>query len=221
MMVGYGGTGKSGKAYHYYTCKNAKKKLCRKKVVSKQYIEDRVIEECRKLLTDSNINSIAQSVVAACEKDYDSSILKLLRKDLKSIDTAIENLWKALEQGQEIDGIRERIDKRTAEKKDKETQIAVEENREVFFTIEKIKIFLYSLKNGKINDEDNRRGIINIFLSTVYLYEDRLTLILNGGNVPITVSDILLDEIETDNEALLSSSIGVPAPPTGPKTNCN
>ena len=26
MMTGYGGTGKSGKAYHYYACKNAKKK---------------------------------------------------------------------------------------------------------------------------------------------------------------------------------------------------
>ena len=32
MMTGYGGTSKSGKAYHYYACKNAKKKLCRKKV---------------------------------------------------------------------------------------------------------------------------------------------------------------------------------------------
>ena len=104
MMVGYGGTGKSGKAYHYYACKNAKKKLCRKKVVDKRFIEDMVIAECRKLLTDSNINNISQSVVAACEKDYDSSILKLLRKDMKVVDTAIENLWKALEQGQEIEG---------------------------------------------------------------------------------------------------------------------
>lgn len=36
MMIGYGGTSKSGKTYHYYACKNAKKKLCNKKVVSKE-----------------------------------------------------------------------------------------------------------------------------------------------------------------------------------------
>ena len=33
MMTGYGGTGKPGKAYHYYACKNAKKHKCQKKVV--------------------------------------------------------------------------------------------------------------------------------------------------------------------------------------------
>jgi DNA invertase Pin-like site-specific DNA recombinase len=213
MMVGYGGTGRSGKAYYYYTCKGARKKLCRKKIVDKQKIEDRVILECRRLLTDSNIEDIALSVVAACEKDYDSSILKLLRKDLKSIETAIENLWKALEQGQEIEGIRERIEKRTVEKKDIEAQIAIEQNREVFFTVEQIKLFLYSLKNGDVNDENNRRGIVNIFLSAVYLYDDRFTLILNGGNVPITISDILIEEIEADNVAFGCSTMVVPTPP--------
>ncbi len=42
MMTGYGGTGKSGKAYHYYACKNAKKHLCQKKVVDKKRIEDTI-----------------------------------------------------------------------------------------------------------------------------------------------------------------------------------
>ena len=32
MMVGYGGTGKSGKQYHYYMCKKARKKKCDKKI---------------------------------------------------------------------------------------------------------------------------------------------------------------------------------------------
>lgn len=31
MMTGYGGTGKSGKTYHYYICRKAKKKKCNKK----------------------------------------------------------------------------------------------------------------------------------------------------------------------------------------------
>lgn len=51
MMIGYGGTSKSGKAYHYYACKNTKKKLCHKKVVSKELIEDRIVNVCYKMLT--------------------------------------------------------------------------------------------------------------------------------------------------------------------------
>ena len=212
MMVGYGGTGRSGKAYHYYNCKNARKKICTKKVADKHWIEDRIILECRKMLTDENIENIAKSVATASEKDYDSSIMKLLRKDLKSIDTAIENLWVALEQGQEVEGIQERIGKRKVEKKEIEAQIAVEENRETFFTAEQIRAFLYSLKNGNVNDENNRRGIVNIFLNAVYLYDDKFTLILNGGNVPLTISDILLEEIEADNQGFEGSSMVALAP---------
>ncbi len=43
---------KLGRQYHYYNCKNARKKKCKKKIVSKQLIEDRVVAECLKLLTD-------------------------------------------------------------------------------------------------------------------------------------------------------------------------
>ena len=55
MMTGYGGTSKSGRKYYYYACKKAKKKLCQKKIVNKQAIEDKVVSECYKLLTDANI----------------------------------------------------------------------------------------------------------------------------------------------------------------------
>jgi len=120
-----------------------------------------------------------------------------------------------LEQGQEVEGIQERIGKRKVEKKDIEAQIAIEENRETFFTAEQIRAFLYSLKNGNVNDENNRRGIVNIFLNAVYLYDDKFTLILNGGNVPLTISDILLEEIEADNQGFEGSSMVALAPDIG------
>jgi len=75
MMIGYGGTGKSGKAYHYYACKNAKKKLCHKKVVSKELIEDRIVNACYKMLTDSNINRIAAEVAKVCKADMDTATI--------------------------------------------------------------------------------------------------------------------------------------------------
>jgi site-specific DNA recombinase len=213
MMTGYGGTGKSGKAYHYYACKNAKKKLCRKKVVDKQYIEDRVVLECRKLLTDSNIERVAASVAAVCEADYDGAAIKRLKVAMQEADGAIENLWKALELGQSAEMITERIEKRKKEKEELEAQIAIETGKQIVLTAPQIRAFLYSLQKGNVNDTNNRRGIINIFLQAVYLWDDKLTIVLNGGDKAITMDDILLDEIEADNTQYEGSRMVAEAPP--------
>lgn len=214
MMIGYSGTSKTGTTYHYYICKNSRKKLCKKKVVNKQAIEDRVVSECRKLLTDSNIIKIAEAVSTACKADYDSSAIKRIKDAIQEADRAIENLWKALEHGQAIDMITARINQRKQEKEELQGQLAIETGKQVIFTAPQIEAFLYSLKKGKVDDENNRKGIINIFLRAVYLWDDKIMLILNGGDKPTTIEDILLDEIEANNEAFVSSSMVMNAPPT-------
>ena len=90
MMTGYGGTGKSGKTYHYYACNNFKRRKCKKKVIGKEKIEDRVVLECRKLLTDSNIERIAASVSEVCESNRDTASIKRIKVAIQEADTAIE-----------------------------------------------------------------------------------------------------------------------------------
>ena len=218
MMTGYGGTGKSGKTYHYYACNNFKRRKCKKKVISKEKIEDRVVLECRKLLTDSNIEQIAASVSEVCESNRDTASIKRIRAAIQEADTAIENLWKALERGQATDMITERIEKRQHEKEELQAQLAVEMAKQVTLTAPQVRTYLYSLKQGAKNDENIRRGIINIFLRAVYLYDDRFTLVLNGSDTPITIDDILLDEIEEGlegdpNSCEGCSSLVADAPP--------
>lgn len=218
MMTGYGGTGKSGKTYHYYACNNFKRRKCKKKVISKEKIEDRVVLECRKLLTDSNIERIAASVSEVCESNRDTASIKRIRAAIQEADTAIENLWKALERGQAADMITERIEKRQHEKEELQAQLSVEMAKQVTLTAPQVRAYLYSLRQGDKNDESIKRGIINIFLRAVYLYDDRFTLVLNGSDTPITIDDILLDEIEEGldedlSNHTLSSSLVADAPP--------
>ena len=196
MMNVYGGTGKSGKAYHYYACNNFKRRKCKKKVISKEKIENRVVLECRKLLTDSNIEHIAASVAAVCESDRDTVSIKRIKAAIQEADTAIENLWKALEKGQAADMITERIEKRQSEKEELQAQLAIEMNKQVRLSAPDIRAYLYALKYGDKNDENTKRGIINIFLRAIYLFDETFTLILNGSDRPIVIDDILLDEIE-------------------------
>ncbi len=213
MMTGYGGTSKSGLLHRYYRCNNVKKHNCKKKVVRKKYIEDRVVLECRNMLTASNIERLAASVAAACEADYDNSAIKRLKAALKETTTAIENLWKALEQGQSVEMITERLEQRKREKEDLETQIAIEMNKEVTYTAPQIRAFLHSLAKGNLNDETKRKAMINIFLQAVYLWDSKMTLILNGGDKPIEIDGILLDEIEANNTEVVCSHMGAVAPP--------
>ena len=114
--------------------------------------------------------------------------------------------------------ITERIEKRQHEKEELQAQLAVEMAKQVTLTAPQVRAYLYSLRQGDKNDENIKRGIINIFLRAVYLYDDRFTLVLNGSDTPITIDDILLDEIEEGLEGDLTncercSSLVADAPP--------
>jgi len=214
MMTGYGGTGEHGKKYYYYACKNAKKKLCHKRIVNKEAVESRVVAECHKLLTDRSIIALAKGVANAGKAAFDSSTVKRLKDSLGKTEAAIENLWKALESGQSVEMITERIEKRKQEKDEIQTQIAIETGKDVAYTEEQVYNFLHSLKKGNLQTESVRRGIINIFLHSVYLFDDHFTLMLNGGKKQIIIDDVLLDDVETDNEVFKRSHMVAQGPPT-------
>lgn len=218
MMTGYAGTSKTGAVHHYYICNGRKKKTCNKKNVRKEYIEALVVNKCRELLTDENIQIIAKEVAAVCAADYDGSLLKSLRVKLKEVEKAIDNLLVALESGQAADVITARISQRTAEKKELERQIAIELKAQTPIDEKEILFFLYALKKGDANDERHRKMLINIFLVAAYLYDDKITYVLTAGDKTLTVTDSLLDNIDASNADYMSSFMNDTAPPKRP---CN
>lgn len=218
MMVGYGGTSKTGRQYHYYMCKNARRKKCGKKIVSKSYIEDRVVNECLKMLTEEKIRFIAKKVAEECAKSPDNLTAKALKKAIREADTAIENLWKAIEQGQAVEMLTDRLNKRMAEKAELEAQLAIEENKKITLTETQILAFLDYVCEMPADDVNKRRAIINIFVHSIYLYDDHFTLIINASKKPLSIDNIPLDDIETAFEGETGalegcSSLSTPAPP--------
>ncbi len=59
-----------------------------------------------------------------------------------------------------------------------------------------ILYFFNKLKNGDINDIKYKRTLINIFVKSVYLYEEKVTIIFNIDNISVTVDSIILDKID-------------------------
>lgn len=196
MMVGYGGTSRNGKQYHYYCCKKARKKKCNKKIISKSIIEDIVVKTCLTMLTKENCKYIASQVGKYCTDDSDNLAVKNLKSAVKNLDTAIENLWNSLERGENTEMITERINARTAEKEKLLIELAKEENKRTVLSEAQIAAFLDYVLMLPADDINKKRAIINIFVNAIYLYDDHLDIVFNASNQMMEAKNIPIDDIE-------------------------
>lgn len=196
MMTGYGGTSRNGKVHRYYACNNMKKKLCDKKIVGKEYIENLVVDKCRELLTDENIELIAKEIVKVAERDREHSNVRRLEKLLSDNEKAVANLMKALETGEIAELIAARIKEKQQEHAEIEKQLAAENVALVRLTEPQIKFFLTQIRDGDANDPTYRKALVTALVNRIYLYDDKITFILNAGNAPVEITEQLLDDIE-------------------------
>lgn len=152
MMVGICGTSRTGKRHAYYSCNKSRKKLCDKKNVKKEDIEDIVVKEARNILTDENINKIAKTVVKLVEEEKDTSTLKRLQNLLKQNEKQKANLFDSLKIC-DIDSVRksifEEIAKVETEHNDIESQIQVESSKKINLDETQVIYFLTQMKKRR------------------------------------------------------------------------
>ena len=182
MMVGVSGTSRTGKTYEYYSCNKSRKKLCNKKNVQKEYIEDLVIEEARKILTDKNIDKISKTVVKLAEKEKDNTILKRLDNQLMENDRQKANLFDSLKVC-DIDSVRksifEEIAKMEADRKEIETQIQKEKAKKVNLDETQVRYFLQQMRSGDLNNMKYRKMLVNTLINKIYLTDGDITIYFN------------------------------------------
>lgn len=217
MMTGVSGTSKTKKIYNYYTCNGAKKKTCHKKPVQKEYIENLVVDECRKLLTDENIEIITHKTIALCEREKENSDLKQMNKLLKDCSRKMSNLITAISEC-DIDSVRKAMYAEVArletEKQKIEKQIALEQGSQLDLNESEVKFFLTQLRKGNINELKYRKTLINVFVVAIYLYDDKITYIFTVGDKTVQFDEKLLNDIEQANsDDLKSSFMSAVAPP--------
>jgi len=208
------GTGKSGKRHYYYSCKSALKKECHKNYVRRDPLEDRIVDECRNILTDENIAIIAKELSALCEREANSPYTVQLKKELAKLDAAIENLMQALELGEEADLIIERVKAKKNERQNLEAQLKEVELTQVLLEESQIRFFLTDLRKGDINDPKYRKMLINVLVNKIYLYDDKITIFFNvTDGKPIEITKEIRDEVGCSYSALMVGEEGF-EPPT-------
>ena len=213
MLVGHSSNQVSTKGiiYNYYKCKNSGGgKPCKKKMVMKDYIEDIVVNECRALLTPKNIRRIAKEVVKISASMDDSSELKRLENLLKTAHEEKNNQMASIRKCTN-DVVREMIiedlSKIAADIKELERQITIEKSRHYIMTEEQIVERLTKLASGDINNPVYRKTLIKLFVNKIFLYDDKFTITFNTGDEEVTITDILLDKMESASKSKGAKSL--------------
>ena len=207
MMVGESGTSHTGKIHHYYKCIGAKRrKGCKKKAVKKDWIERIVvIWTIKTVLQDEEIDRIVTKLVLVQEQE--NALIPTLRQQLVETDKAIDNLLNAIQQGLFNAAAKKRMDDLEAQKEGLEISLLQAELARPKYTKDEMVRWISQFKYGDVDSIDYQRKIIDIFVNSIRLYDDKIIFTYNykDGTETISLADI---------EAALGSDLGDGSPPT-------
>jgi site-specific DNA recombinase len=203
-MVGNSGRSVNGSTYHYYVCRTVLKNgSCHKASIRREQIEKIVFDKCREVLTDENITLIASRVSELCRRELeDNQYLDQLMKQKTTLEKKIRRLLDALENGQEVELIAERIKKRKDELEKTKLLIAQEKKGRFLPDEDEITFFLTRLRDGSTDKPSYRKVLITALVNRIYLYDDRLVIHFTTSKNPPKITVELRKRVENFNEEL-------------------
>ena len=206
-MIGDSGTSKTGARHYYYSCYHRKNdKTCSKKSVSKDYLEDAVVSfVLDHVLSDSEIDKIADAVLDLQKEEMKSSPLSAMESEYKDALKKIDNINNAIAAG---------IWNSSTSVKLKELEDAAETLRVSVETLrysqsqlidrDRVLFFLHRFTSGDRNDPILRSTIIETFINAVYVYDDHLRIVINNveGNDRIPLLDLPPESSDSDTSSV-------------------
>ncbi len=210
FMVGESGTSKTSTVYRYYKCVGVKKHSgCDKKTVKKDWIEDLVVKQIEKVLFDDVLlEKIADTIMEIQGKE--NTVLPMFRKQYADIQRGIDNLLNAIQQGIVTPSTKQRLEDLEKQKSDISVQIIKEEMSKPLLTRDQILFWFHRFRKYNTRRLDHKRRLIDSFINTIYLYDDKMVITFNYKDGSETVS---LSEIENSD---LSSDLTASALPKNP-----
>jgi len=206
LMAGESGTNSRKVTYHYYKCSGAKRKLgCDKKAVKKDWIEKLAVQiTTQRVFHDEEIDRLANALVELQSRD--NAVLPAMGNQLAECEKGIENMLNAIQMGILTSSTKERLEQLEKQRKDLQISIAQAKMAHPIYTKEQIVRWISRFKNGNPDNPEYQKQIIDIFLNSIYVYDDKLVFTYNfkDGTETITLAEI---------EAALCSDLTCLAPP--------
>ena len=187
-MVGESGRGKMGDVYHYYACgKRKKEHACKKKNEKKDFIEWYVVEQTVEyVLTPDRMDYIAAALIAQYEREFGNDRVKDYEKQLERINAEVSRLVDTLAvcPASARQPVFDKMELLDVQKTDLEIDLAkLRIASGIQYTEEQIKAWLKQFCKGDLDDMAFRERIIDAFINSIYLYDDKVIIYYNikGG----------------------------------------
>ena len=150
---------------------------CKKKSEKKDFIEWYIVEQTVKyVLTAERRHYIAEKIVAQYNSNFSAEQVAELERRLVSIDIEINNCAEALINARSaavIDKINNKADSLQLQNEDTEIELAkLKIACDISLTVEEVELWLQSFCCGDLMDLDFRKKIIDVFINSIYLYDD-------------------------------------------------
>ena len=181
LMGGESGTSHMGTTYHYYKCGKAKRKgqaHCSLKAIRKEPLERFVVDTAVKLvLNDPVIEHLTDLILEA--QGRENTRLPVLKEQLRDTEKRLANLLEAIEQGILTSTTKQRLDELETRRDALKASILEEELQRPALSREQILFWFEQFRQGDVNSPAYQRQIIDNFVNSVYVFEDRVVLNFN------------------------------------------
>lgn len=106
--------------------------------------------------------------------------------------THISNIMDAIEQGIITDSTKDRLSQLESKKKELEITILQEKIKKPFLTQDQIRFGIEKFRKLDITTQDGKRRLIDGFVNSIYLFDDKVTLTFNfkDGTQTVYLPDI-------------------------------
>jgi DNA invertase Pin-like site-specific DNA recombinase len=180
-MVGVSGTSKTGAKHYYYACAaKYKNKTCDKAAEKKDFIESYVVEQTVLYVLDpARIEFIAERVVAEYDKEFNDDKTKDIEREIAKRERNLDKI--TTEYIDAAAAVKKRLNER-AEMLDAQidalkidlAKLRISTERRL--TKDEVIAWLKVFTRGDPADEDFQQRIIDIFINSIYLYDDRILI---------------------------------------------
>jgi len=157
------------------------------------------------IFSDEIIEQLIDLVMEAQQKE--NTRLPVLKDQLRDTEKRLANLLEAIEQGILTPTTKQRLDELEARKEALNTSILEEELKKPVLTREWMRFWFEKFRKGDMRDMEHQRQIIDTFVNSVYVFDDRVVLNFNFTDDSKTIS----------REEVLGSSAVDNAPPRVPR----
>ena len=210
-MVGISGTSKTKKQHHYYACsKRYKEHTCKKNNENKSKLEKYIVEQTLNyVLTEEQIEHIANGMLKKWNTNSTATEIKEIEKRIEKIDRDLDKCFNSFfntESAELQRRMNEKAKSLELEKKDLQEELKkLKLVKIITHTKEDVKNLLAEYLDGNINDIEYQRKIINKFVNSVYIFDDKIAIYYNLFNSRKFPYDEAIKNISENEEFLFNT----------------